>query len=110
MNGRTLNTWTVDEWLTRMCTNLQLEMSGVATDYEPYEAIATKDIILTNGRRTVCPTIFCTGAAAIDAVGAEFNIGEGTHKILDLQLKEGETPVTVSGTGAITFVYQEGDL
>lgn len=90
-------------------TNVQLE-AGEATEYEAFTPVESKDIILTNSRRTVCPTIYCTGEAVIDAVGAEFNIGEGTHKILDLQLKEGETPVTVSGTGAVTFVYQEGDL
>lgn len=69
-----------------------------------------KEINLTNARKTVCPTITCTGNATVVVSGSEYALSKGTHKILDFQLKEGETSVTVSGTGAITFKYQEGDL
>lgn len=67
-------------------------------------------IILTNARKTVCPTIISTGTAKIVVSGAEFNIGKGTHKILNFQLKQGETLVSVSGSGDLEFNYQEGDL
>lgn len=69
-----------------------------------------QDVILTNGRKAVSPTIICTGNAKIVANGAEYSVGEGTHKILNIQLTEGGTEVTVSGSGTLTFVYQEGDL
>ena len=69
-----------------------------------------QDVILTNGRKAVSPTIICTGNAKIVADGAEYSVGEGTHKILNIQLTEGGTEVTVSGSGTLTFVYQEGDL
>lgn len=91
-------------------TNIQLEAIQ-ATEYEPYTPTTDpQEVILTNGRKSVSPTIYCTGEATIVADGAEYTVGEGTHKILDLQLQEGATPITVSGTGAVTFVYQEGDL
>lgn len=91
-------------------TNAQLEEIQV-TAYEPYSPTTEPiEITLTNGRKPVCPTIYCTGEATIVADDAEYTVGEGTHKILDFQLAEGENHVTVSGTGAVTFVYQEGDL
>ena len=67
-------------------------------------------IELKNARKTVCPSITCTGTAKVSFDGNEFNLNAGTHKILELQLHEGKTAVTVSGTGNITFRYREGDL
>lgn len=70
-----------------------------------------KVIFLPNSRKTVCPVIECTGEKTVlkcDNLTAE--LGEGTHKILDFQLKEGITAVSVSGAGTIKFTYQEGDL
>lgn len=91
-------------------TNAQLEAIR-ATEYEPYTPITDPlEITLTNGRKPVIPTIHCTGEATIVADGTEYTVGAGTHKFLGFQLTEGEKTVTVSGTGAVTFVYQEGDL
>ena len=69
-----------------------------------------KEVLLKNARKVVSPTINCTGEATIVADGAEYTVGEGAHRILDFQLQEGTTPVTISGSGTVTFVYQEGDL
>lgn len=91
--------------------NLQIEIGSAATEYEPYSASTDpQEVTLTNARKTVCPTIICTGETTLNISGGEFTMNEGTHKVLDLQLKEGETTVSVSGTGAVAFVYQEGDL
>lgn len=67
-------------------------------------------VVLTNSRKVVCPSIICTGDVTLTVNGGEYVLSEGTHKVLDIQLHEGETPVTVSGTGKVTFEYQEGDL
>lgn len=69
-----------------------------------------KEITLLNSRKTVSPEIICTESAKLVVDGNEFNISQGTHKILDFQLHEGVNTVTISGTGKVTFVYQEGDL
>ena len=70
----------------------------------------SQEITLTNSRKTVCPTVIVSGNATLIFSGYESALSAGTHKILDLQLREGKTAVTVSGTGTITFVYREGDL
>lgn len=95
----------------------QLEKGETVTEYapivpfSPYNTDAPDaEITLINARKTVCPSIIVTDEATVTISGGEFVLGEGTHKVLDLQLHEGETPVTVSGTGAVAFVYQERDL
>lgn len=69
-----------------------------------------KEVTLKNARKTVCPYITCTGETRLTFGDIEIMLGEGTHKALDLLLYEGKTVVTVSGTGTVTFEYQEGDL
>ena len=90
---------------------IQLEAGATVTEYESYTPNTDpQDIALSNGRKSVSPTVVCTGGAALTFNGATVNLNAGTHKILDLQLREGETPVTVSGTGTVAIIYQEGDL
>lgn len=70
-----------------------------------------KTVHLSNGRRVVSPSIDCTHDNTVIVFGdAEFNLSKGTHKLLDVQLKEGNNSFTVSGSGTLTFRYQEGDL
>lgn len=70
-----------------------------------------KTVILMNGRKTVSPTIECTNDDTVVVFGdSTFNLSAGKHKVLDIRLKEGNNTLTVSGTGSVTFTYQEGDL
>ncbi len=86
--------------------------------YKTYEttvsyALTTtaKTIYLTNGRKTVSPTITCTADnTTVEIGGSVFKLNAGTHKILDIQLKQGGNQLSVAGSGTVTFSYQEGDL
>lgn len=89
----------------------QIEAGNTATEYEPYTPNPdAQGITLTNGRKTVVPTVICTGGTTLTWDGGETTLGVGTHKVLDLPLYEGNTNVTVSGVGSVIFKYQEGDL
>lgn len=91
-------------------TNIQLETEQ-ATEFEAFTPVETKEVPLTNGRKVVCPTITCSNDNTVFTVGGlEFTLNKGTHKVLDFQLQEGETVVSVQGTGAVHINYQEGDL
>lgn len=71
----------------------------------------SKVVYLSNSRKTVCPIIEVTGDKLFLQCGIlSAELGEGTYKILDFQLKEGITAVSLSGEGTIKFTYQEGDL
>lgn len=64
-----------------------------------------------NGRRSVVPEIICTNDNTKCVFGTVEQIfSAGTHKVLDFQLKQGNNSFTVSGSGKITFKYQEADL
>ena len=91
-------------------TNLQVEIGSRVTTYEPYTTVSPKDIVLTNSRKTVCPTIICTDDIEITMGNGVYNLSAGTHKVLNIQLFEGDTSMSLVGTGAVSFNYQEGDL
>jgi hypothetical protein len=72
-------------------------------------------LILLNDRRPVVPTIKTTAALQLRYKGAEYALNAGTHKLLDLELREGANEIEVKlGSGAtsgtVTFTYQEGAL
>lgn len=78
----------------------------------PFEL--TKDeqtVSLQNSRRSVCPVITCTDDNTVIVFnGNTFNFGAGQHQNLNIRFTEGINQVTISGTGQVTFTYQEGDL
>lgn len=65
---------------------------------------------LTNGRKSVVPTITTTAAAQVIFEGNTYNLGVGTHTILNIELKYGKHQVTVTSAAPVKFTYQEGDL
>jgi phage-related protein len=70
-----------------------------------------KTVNITNSRKTVSPTFECTNDDTMIVFGnASFSLSAGTHKVLDIQLKEGNNQLKVSGSGTLTISYQEGDL
>lgn len=72
---------------------------------------AEKEITLKNGRKSVVPEITCTNDNTKVIFGnVTESLSAGTHKILDIYLKEGNNILKVSGSGTITFKYQEGEL
>lgn len=65
---------------------------------------------IVNGRKTTVPTITCTAATTIVRGDDTFSFNAGTHKDLELALKEGTTSLIITSTAAVTITYQEGDL
>lgn len=93
----------------------------VECDCEPYkykivkttvtQAVdGTQVITLTNGRKRAVPTITTTAPMTIEYGGGSWTNSAGTYTIPELELTHGENTVTVTGTGTITFEWQEGEL
>ena len=93
----------------------------VECDCEPYkykivkttvsQAVNGTDmIVLTNGRKRAVPTITTTGAMTIAFGGGSWTNSAGTYTIPELELTHGDNAITVTGSGTITFTWQEGDL
>ena len=96
-------------------------MVSVECDCEPYKyklqptimsvtVDGTQAITLTNGRKRAVPVITTTADMTIVFGDGTWTHGTGTFTIPELELVEGENIVMVTGTGKITFTWQEGDL
>ena len=93
----------------------------IEADCEPYkykaaETVVTKavsgsiEITLTNSKKRVVPTITTDATMQFDFGDITRIENAGTFQIPELELKEGDNTVTVTGTGNVTFKYREGDL
>lgn len=85
-------------------------ITGETVVIEPVKA--SGEIILRNNWRPVCPTITTTGAVTFAFGGVNYSIaGAGTFRFPRLRLSYGNNIVKiVSGSGEITFTYQEGAI
>lgn len=85
-------------------------ITGETVITEPVRASET--IVLPNSWRPVCPTITTTGAVTFSFGGVSYSIaGAGTFRFPRFRLGYGLNRVTiVSGSGEITFTYQEGAI
>ncbi len=93
-------------------------------DCEPYKkqtsptviskAVAgTATIILPNSRKRTVPEVVITSEAGLNisfGVGNVWDLGSGSYTLPELELVEGDNPVTVTGTGTITFTYTQAKL
>lgn len=96
----------------------------VTCDCEPYKygiaktvvsrtIAGTETISLTNSRKRAVPEVEIEAEGSINIVFNAVNVwdlGSGTYTLPELELVEGENLVTVTGTGTISFTWQEGDL
>ena len=94
---------------------------SVECDCEPYKYRASKTVVtsavegtkaitLTNSRKRAVPEITTTAAMTIAYGDGIWTTSAGTYTIPELELVEGDNTVEVTGTGSITFRWQEGDL
>ena len=108
---------TINEWKS----NKRLGEITIEVDADPYkykvtETVVTRavtgsaDIILTSSRKPVVPTITTNAAMTIAFGGYTAAVQAGTFRLPELQLREGQNAVKVTGTGNITFSYREGSL
>ena len=73
----------------------------------------TQVIVLTNGRKRAVPEvrIESEGSIRIEYQGSNiWDLGSGSYTLPELELMEGENAVAVTGTGTITFTWQEANL
>ena len=73
----------------------------------------TETIILSNSRKRTVPEVVIdsgTGLNIAFGLGNVWDLGSGSYTLPELELVEGDNPVTVTGTGTITFTYQQGQL
>lgn len=93
---------------------------SISLDAEPYAYIEQRKVYtvtasdvqqtltVANRGKTIIPAITVTGEAKIIINGNSFSLSAGTHKIINIQFaKVSNTSLTYSGSGTITFEFQE---
>ena len=73
----------------------------------------TTTITLKNGRLRAVPEVQIfteAGSIRLEYQGSIWDLGTGSYTLPELELQEGDNLVTVTGTGTVTFSWQEGDL
>ena len=97
---------------------------SIECDCEPYKyklaktvvstaVSGTKVISLTNSRKRAVPEVTIATSGSINIVFQGVNVwdlGSGSYTLPELELVEGVNTVTVTGTGNITFTWQEGSM
>lgn len=97
---------------------------SVEADCEPYKykldktvvsraVNGTDTIVLTNSRKRAVPEVLIETESSLNIVyqvGNVWDLGSGSFTLPELELAEGDNSVTVTGTGNITFTWQEAGL
>lgn len=77
------------------------------------QAVSGMDrIVLTNLRKRVVPEVTITTDGSLRLVFGDsiWDLGSGSYTLPELELSAGENTVSVTGTGTVTFAYQEAGL
>lgn len=96
-------------------------MVTVECDCEPYKyklqptivmvtVNGSKTVTLTNSRKRAVPEVTSTAAMTLAFGSSTWTLGAGTFTLPELELVEGANAITLTGTGTVTFVWQEGAL
>lgn len=105
-------------------TDKNIGFVSVECDCEPYKYKLEKTVVskavngtatltLTNGRKRAVPevTITTTSSIRIEFQGVNiWDLGSGSYTLPELELVEGANEIKLTGTGTVTFTWQEGDL
>lgn len=97
---------------------------SIEADCEPYKyklektvvsraVNGTDTIVLTNSRKRAVPEVLIETESSLNIVyqvGNVWDLGSGSFTLPELELVEGDNSVTVTGTGNITFTWQEAGL
>lgn len=67
-------------------------------------------ITLTNGRKKAYPRITTTASFTVTKDGVNYSYGTVSDQQTTIPLIEGNNSLTLTGTGSVTFVWQEGAL
>lgn len=101
---------------TKGVGSIKIDVDAEPYKYKAEETVVTRSvsgnasIILFNSRKKVVPTITASAAFTYAWGNYSKSVSAGTFRIPEMELSEGINAITVTGTGTVTFRYQEGGL
>lgn len=111
-------------YVSRFTNEKNVGTVEVECDCEPYkyklaktvvtsDVTGTKAISLTNGRKRAVPEVTIATESTLNITygdGLIWDLGPGSYTLPELELVHGVNMLTVTGTGNVTFTWQEGDM
>lgn len=93
-------------------TDVQVEIGNTATEYAKYDSTSkTVTLAAVNSRKRAIPTVISTADATISMEGySQALLADQEYSIPEMELKEGNNLLTVTGTGLCMIKYQEGSM
>ena len=82
----------------------------IIQEYSELEVENELEINLINSRKRVVPTFTVSSNMEIEFENNTYNLVSGVNKILDIELKEGNNNIKITGTGTISIEYRRGCL
>lgn len=83
---------------------------GVIRDYKELEVNGSLSLNVPGTQRWVIPEITVSTAMTVSYGGKDYELKQGTNKIYDIVIKEGENVLMFTGTGTVTISYRGGIL
>lgn len=83
---------------------------GIIRDYKELEVTGSLSLAVPGTQRWVIPEITVSTAMTVSYDGKDYELKQGTNKIYDIIIKEGENPLMFTGTGTVTISYRGGIL
>lgn len=84
--------------------------TGIIQEYSNLEVDGTLEMYLYNSRMRVIPIITVSNAMTIEFEDETYNLLAGENELLDIELKEGQNYIKVTGNGIISIDYRRGCL
>ncbi|MFR3645696.1 MAG: distal tail protein Dit [Enterocloster aldenensis] len=83
---------------------------GVIRNYKELEVNGSLSLTVPGTQRWVIPEIMVSAAMTLSYEGKDYDLKQGTNKIYDIVIKEGENMLMFTGTGTVTISYRGGIL
>lgn len=110
----TVNKYTQDKNIGKITVKATVEPYKLRQSPSVTSFVLTDEeqiVILENDRMAAVPTIECTDDGTVVVFNGEtYTLNAGETKTADIRFVEGENVLTLSGSGTITFTWQEGAL
>lgn len=108
----------VNEWKSnKRIGKITIEVDADPYKYRNFETIRTISVndnttnfVLNNLRKRATPSIEVSGEVTLTFENTLYTLATGEYLDSSITLKEGNNYFIISGTGTITFKYQEGGL
>ena len=107
----------VNDWKSNQSNStivIEYKLQPYKLKHEKTTVIAKIDgeavVVCQNERRSYVPTIISDAEMNLVFNDSSYSIGAGTYILPDMKFIQGDNIITCTGTGTITFTYQEGAL